>query len=227
MLRAAAAHRKALCWLRRRSLSSLVPIVVESTNRGERAFDIFSRLLKERIVMVSGPVDDGLATTVTAQLLFLEAEDPGAPISMYLNSPGGAVTSGLAIYDTMRYVRPPVRTICLGQACSMGSLLLAAGEPGMRHALPNAKIMLHQPSGGMQGQASDLAIHAEDVLKTRRRLNDIYVQHTKRPLADIEKVTDRDTFFTAHEAKDFGVVDDVLQSRKDLDDQGDSTSSHP
>ena len=164
--------------------------------------------------MLSGPVTDGVATTVTAQLLFLEAEDPTSAISFYINSPGGSVTAGLAIYDTMRYVRPPVRTLCLGQAASMGSLLLAAGEPGMRHALPNAKVMLHQPSGGVQGQASDLAIHAEDILRTRKRLNDIYVHHTGQTLDVVERVMERDTFFTADEAKDFGVVDDVVQSRK-------------
>ena len=203
-------------------LSGLVPYVIESTNRGERVFDIFSRLLKERIVMLSGPIDDGVATTITAQLLFLEAEDPTAPISMYLNSPGGAVTAGLAIYDTMRYVQSPVRTLCLGQAASMASLLLAAGEPGMRHALPNAKIMLHQPSGGYQGQASDLAIHAEEILRTRKRLNDIYVHHTNRDLKEIETVMERDTFFTPQEAKDFGVLDDVVQSRKTLTNNNNS-----
>eukprot|EP00635_Sarcinochrysidales_sp_CCMP3193_P013219 CAMPEP_0118900708 /NCGR_PEP_ID=MMETSP1166-20130328/6713_1 /TAXON_ID=1104430 /ORGANISM="Chrysoreinhardia sp, Strain CCMP3193" /LENGTH=166 /DNA_ID=CAMNT_0006839855 /DNA_START=206 /DNA_END=706 /DNA_ORIENTATION=- len=166
--------------------------------------------------MLSGPVTDVVATSVTAQLLYLEAEDPTAPISMYVNSPGGAVTAGLAIYDTMRYVQPPVKTLCLGQAASMGSLLLAAGEPGLRHALPNAKIMLHQPSGGVQGQASDLAIAAEEILRTRKRLNDIYVAHTKRSLEEIERVMERDTFFTAEEARDFGVVDSVLDSRKQL-----------
>lgn len=172
----------------RRHLSALIPIVVENTGRGERAFDIFSRLLKDRIVMLNGAITDDVAATITAQLLFLEAEDPTAPISMYLNSPGGVVTAGLAIYDTMRYIRPPVATLCLGQAASMGSLLLAAGDKGMRRALPHAKVMLHQPSGGAHGQASDLAIHANEILKTRRTLNDIYVKHTKQDLAEIEYV---------------------------------------
>lgn len=199
----------------RRHLSALIPIVVENTGRGERAFDIFSRLLKDRIVMLNGVITDDVAATITAQLLFLEAEDPTAPISMYLNSPGGVVTAGLAIYDTMRYIRPPVATLCLGQAASMGSLLLAAGDKGMRRALPHAKVMLHQPSGGAHGQASDLAIHANEILKTRRTLNDIYVKHTNQDLAEIERVMERDTFFTAHEARDFGVLDDVVESRKD------------
>mmetsp|Transcript_8764 Transcript_8764/g.12182 ORF Transcript_8764/g.12182 Transcript_8764/m.12182 type:complete len:215 (-) Transcript_8764:1136-1780(-) len=201
--------------LKVRNFSGLVPIVIESTNRGERAFDIFSRLLKERIIMLSGPVNDSMATTITAQLLFLEAEDPGAPIYMYLNSPGGSVTAGLAIYDTMRYIRTPVSTLCLGQAASMGSLLLTAGDRGMRRALPNSKIMLHQPSGGIQGQASDMAIHAEEIIKTRRRLNEIYSFHTCKDIHDIERVTERDSFFTADEACDFGVVDEVIASRKE------------
>mmetsp|Transcript_22891 Transcript_22891/g.90793 ORF Transcript_22891/g.90793 Transcript_22891/m.90793 type:complete len:238 (-) Transcript_22891:1103-1816(-) len=198
-----------------RALAALIPMVVEATTRGERAFDIFSRLLKERVVMLSGPVTDDLAATVTAQLLYLEAEDPGAPISLYINSPGGSVTAGLAIYDTMRYIRAPVGTLCLGQAASMGSLLVAAGERGMRQILPNAKVMLHQPSGGVSGQASDLAIHAEEILRTRRTLNDIYVHHTSKDLAEIERVTERDTFFTAKEALEFGVVDEVVVSRKE------------
>ncbi|KAJ8609332.1 hypothetical protein CTAYLR_009115 [Chrysophaeum taylorii] len=183
----------------RRGLAALIPIVVENTSRGERAFDIFSRLLKERIVMLNGPVTDDVAATITAQLLFLEAEDPSAPIYMYLNSPGGAVTAGLAIYDTMRYVRAPVSTLCLGQAASMGSLLLAAGDRGMRRALPNAK----------------LAIHAEEILRTRRRLNDLYVNHTNQDLADIERVMERDTFFSPEEARDFGVIDEVVSPRKE------------
>jgi ATP-dependent Clp protease protease subunit len=191
----------------------MVPMVIERSSRGERAFDIYSRLLKERIIILNGPVHDELASVVTAQLLFLESEDPTSPISMYINSPGGVVTAGLAIYDTMQYIQPAVATLCMGQAASMGSLLLAAGEDGMRRALPNAQIMLHQPSGGAQGQASDIAIVAKEILKTRAKLNDIYVHHTKKPLADVEKVMDRDSYFTAQEAMDFGVVDEVVHPR--------------
>ncbi|KAH8058447.1 serine-type endopeptidase [Aureococcus anophagefferens] len=178
-------------------------MVIERSSRGERAFDIYSRLLKERIIILNGPVHDELASVVTAQLLFLESEDPTSPISMYINRPGGVAT-GLAIYDTMQYIQPAVATLCMGQAASMGSLLLAAGADGMRRALPNAQIMLHQPSGGAQGQASDIAIVAKEILKTRAKLNDIYVHHTKKPLADVEKVMDRDSYFTAGGA-DFGV----------------------
>ena len=211
MARAAAARPPSVT-LARRSLP-MVPMVIERSSRGERAFDIYSRLLKERIIILNGPVHDELASVVTAQLLFLESEDPTSPISMYINSPGGVVTAGLAIYDTMQYIQPAVATLCMGQAASMGSLLLAAGEDGMRRALPNAQIMLHQPSGGAQGQASDIAIVAKEILKTRAKLNDIYVHHTKQPLADVEKVMDRDSYFTAQEAMDFGVVDEVVHPR--------------
>jgi ATP-dependent Clp protease protease subunit len=194
-------------------MNLLVPMVVEQTNRGERAFDIYSRLLKERIIFVTGPVEDHMATLVTAQLLFLEAENPKKEIAMYINSPGGVVTSGLAIYDTMQFIRPAVSTLCIGQAASMGSLLLAAGEAEMRFALPNARIMLHQPSGGFQGQASDIERHAEDIIKMKRRLNEIYVKHTGRDYEMIEKTLDRDYFLTAAEAKDFGIVDTVMEKR--------------
>ena len=211
MARAAAARPPSVT-LARRSLP-MVPMVIERSSRGERAFDIYSRLLKERIIILNGPVHDELASVVTAQLLFLESEDPTSPISMYINSPGGVVTAGLAIYDTMQYIQPAVATLCMGQAASMGSLLLAAGADGMRRALPNAQIMLHQPSGGAQGQASDIAIVAKEILKTRAKLNDIYVHHTKKPLADVEKVMDRDSYFTAQEAMDFGVVDEVVHPR--------------
>jgi ATP-dependent Clp protease, protease subunit len=192
---------------------NLVPMVVEQTNRGERAYDIFSRLLKERIIFITGPVEDGMATLVCAQLLFLEAENPKKEISMYINSPGGVVTSGLAIYDTMQYIRPAVSTLCIGQAASMGSLLLTAGETGMRFALPNARIMLHQPSGGFQGQASDIERHAEDIIRLKRRLNEIYVTHTGRDLETIERTLDRDYFLSAEQAKEFGIVDQVIDKR--------------
>ncbi|MCT8974429.1 ATP-dependent Clp protease proteolytic subunit [Microbaculum marinisediminis] len=196
-------------------MNLLVPMVVEQTNRGERAFDIYSRLLKERIVFVTGPIEDHMATLVTAQLLFLEAENPKKEIAMYINSPGGVVTSGMAIYDTMQFIRPPVSTLCTGQAASMGSLLLTAGEAGMRFALPNARVMLHQPSGGFQGQASDIERHAEDILKMKRRLNEVYVKHTGRDYETIERTLDRDYFLTAQEAKDFGIVDQVMDKRGD------------
>ena len=192
----------------------LVPMVIESSGMGERAFDILSRLLKERIIMLQGPVHDEMAGLVTAQLLCLEAEDPERAISLYINSPGGSVTAGLAIYDTMQYIRAPVGTLCLGQAASMGSLLLAAGEPGMRRCLPNAQVMLHQPSGGAQGQAADFAIVAKEILKTREKLNKIYVSHTGKDVEAIERVMDRDTYFTAEEAKEFGVVDEVVAARE-------------
>ena len=194
-------------------MSGLIPMVVESTPRGERAFDIFSRLLQERIVCLNGMVHDDVSAVVVAQLLYLEAQSVEKPIQLYINSPGGVVTAGLAIYDTMQYIQPAVATLCMGQAASMGSLLLAAGEDGMRRALPNAQIMLHQPSGGAQGQASDIAIVAKEILKTRAKLNDIYVHPTKKPLADVEKVMDRDSYFTAQEAADFGVVDEVVHPR--------------
>lgn len=192
---------------------NLVPMVVEQTNRGERAYDIFSRLLKERIIFVTGPVEDGMASLIVAQLLFLEAENPKKEISMYINSPGGVVTSGMAIYDTMQFVRPAISTLCVGQAASMGSLLLAAGEAGMRHALPNARIMLHQPSGGFQGQATDIMLHAAEILALKKRLNEIYVKHTGQSLKTIEDALERDKFLTAEGAKEFGVVDKVIDKR--------------
>ncbi len=188
---------------------NLVPMVVEQTNRGERAYDIFSRLLKEHIIFVAGPIEDGMAMLVTAQLLFLEAENPKKEISMYINSPGGVVTSGLAIYDTMQHIRPPVATVCMGQAASMGSLLLAAGEKGMRHALPNARIMVHQPSGGFQGQATDIEIHARETIAIRERLNNIYVKHTGQSLKAVEDALERDNFMSPERAKEFGIVDHV------------------
>jgi ATP-dependent Clp protease, protease subunit len=191
----------------------LVPMVVEQTNRGERAYDIYSRLLKERIIFITGPVEDGMASVVVAQLLFLEADNPKKEISMYINSPGGVVTSGLAMYDTMQFIRPPVSTLCTGQAASMGSLLLAAGHKDMRFALPNARIMVHQPSGGFQGQATDIMIHAQEILNIRKRLNEIYVRHTNQPLKRIEEALERDQFFTADGAKEFGLVDRVIDKR--------------
>jgi len=192
---------------------NLVPMVVEQTNRGERAYDIFSRLLKERIIFVTGVVEDGLASLVTAQLLFLEAENPKKEISMYINSPGGVVSSGLAIYDTMQFVRPDISTLCIGQAASMGSLLLCGGANGKRLALPNARIMVHQPSGGFQGQVSDIERHAEDIVKLKRRLNDIYVKHTGQTYDAIERTLDRDHFMSAADAKEFGLIDNVIESR--------------
>jgi ATP-dependent Clp protease protease subunit len=200
-------------------MNTLVPMVVEQTNRGERAYDIYSRLLKERIVFVTGPIEDHLASLITAQLLFLEAENPKKEISMYINSPGGIVTSGMAIYDTMQFIRPPVATLCIGQAASMGSLLLAAGEKGMRYALPNARIMLHQPSGGFQGQASDIERHAEDIIKMKRRLNEVYVRHTGKDYDTIERTLDRDYFMSAEDAKAFGIVDEVINKRHPLDEK--------
>jgi ATP-dependent Clp protease, protease subunit len=191
----------------------LIPIVVEQTNRGERSYDIYSRLLKERIIFISGPVEDGMASVVVAQLLWLEADNPKKEISMYINSPGGVVTSGLAMYDTMQFIRPPVSTLCTGQAASMGSLLLAAGHKDMRFALPNARIMVHQPSGGFQGQVSDIMIHAQEILNIRKRLNDIYVRHTGQPLKKIEEALERDQFFTAEGAQEFGLVDKVIDRR--------------
>ena len=196
------------------TVMNLVPMVVEQTNRGERAYDIFSRLLKERIIFVNGPVEDGMSMLVCAQLLFLEAENPKKEINMYINSPGGVVTSGMAIYDTMQFIRPPVSTLCMGQAASMGSLLLTAGATGQRYALPNARIMVHQPSGGFQGQASDIERHAQDIIKMKRRLNEIYVKHTGRDYETIERTLDRDHFMTADEAKDFGLIDKVISSRE-------------
>jgi len=192
---------------------NLVPMVVEQTNRGERAYDIFSRLLKERIVFITGPIEDGMSTLVVAQLLFLEAENPKKEISMYINSPGGVVTSGMAIYDTMQFIRPAVSTLCIGQAASMGSLLLTAGEKGQRFALPNARIMLHQPSGGFQGQASDIERHAEDIIKMKRRLEEIYMRATGQNRETIERTLDRDYFMTADEAKKYGLIDSVIDKR--------------
>lgn len=198
--------------------STLVPMVVEQTNRGERAFDIYSRLLKERIIFVTGVVEDMMASLVTAQLLYCESENPKKEIAMYINSPGGHVSSGLGIYDTMQFIRPPVSTLCVGQAASMGSLLLAAGQNGMRWALPNARIMLHQPSAGFQGQASDIERHAEDIIRTKRRLNEIYVKHTGQPYEVIEKTLDRDHFMTPEQAKDFGLIDEVLERRAEQEE---------
>ncbi len=197
----------------RTPMSALVPMVVEQTNRGERAYDIYSRLLKERIIFLTGPVDDDVASLVTAQLLFLESENPGKDISFYINSPGGLVTSGLAIYDTMQYIRPEVATLCIGQAASMGSLLLAGGTPGKRFALPNSRIMIHQPIGGYQGQATDIEIHAREIIKVRHRLNEIYVRHTGQPLSVIETNVERDKFMSPEEAKEFGLIDEVVASR--------------
>ena len=193
--------------------SNLIPMVVEQSNRGERAYDIYSRLLKERIVFVTGPIEDYMASVITAQLLYLEAENPKKEISMYINSPGGVVSSGLAIYDTMQYIKPEVSTLCIGQAASMGSLLLAAGEKNKRFALPNSRIMVHQPSAGFQGQASDIERHAKEIISLRSRLNEIYVNHTGKDLKTIESALDRDTFMTSDDAKKFGLIDKVVQKR--------------
>ncbi|MBI0162972.1 ATP-dependent Clp endopeptidase proteolytic subunit ClpP [Bartonella sp. M0283] len=198
---------------------NLVPIVVEQTNRGERSYDIFSRLLKERIVFINGPIEDSMAMLVCAQLLFLEAENPKKEISLYINSPGGVVTSGMAIYDTMQFIRPAVSTLCMGQAASMGSLLLTAGAKGHRFALPNARVMVHQPSGGFQGQASDIERHAQDIIKMKRRLNEIYVHHTGQDYETIERTLDRDHFMTADEAKEFGLIDEVIQYRAEAEEE--------
>ncbi|MGQ7791947.1 ATP-dependent Clp endopeptidase proteolytic subunit ClpP [Faunimonas sp. B44] len=198
-------------------MNLLVPMVVEQTNRGERAYDIYSRLLKERIIFVTGPIEDHMATLICAQLLFLEAENPKKEIAIYINSPGGVVTSGMAVYDTMQFIKPAVSTLCIGQAASMGSLLLCAGEAGMRFALPNARIMVHQPSGGFQGQASDIERHAEDIIKMKRRLNETYVRHTGRAYEEIERTLDRDYFMTAEQARDFGLVDQVITTRGALE----------
>jgi ATP-dependent Clp protease protease subunit len=194
-------------------MNYLVPMVVEQTNRGERSYDIYSRLLKERIIFITGGIDDNVATLVVAQLLFLEADNPKKEVSMYINSPGGVVTSGMAIYDTMQFIRPAVSTLCIGQAASMGSLLLTAGQKDMRFALPNARIMVHQPSGGFQGQATDIMLHAQEILNLKKRLNDIYVHHTGQPLKRIEDALERDTFLTAEMAKDFGLIDKVIEKR--------------
>ncbi|MBM3545308.1 MAG: ATP-dependent Clp endopeptidase proteolytic subunit ClpP [Alphaproteobacteria bacterium] len=202
--------------------STLVPMVVEQTPRGERAFDIYSRLLKERIIFIAGPINDGVASLVCAQLLFLESENPTKDISLYINSPGGIVTSGLAMYDTMQYVRPEISTVCIGQAASMGSFLLAAGSKGKRYALPNARIMVHQPSGGAQGQATDIEIQAREILNTRARLNQIYAKHTGQPLEAIEKAVERDRFMSPEEAKEFGLIDQVMTHRPAPDDKAKS-----
>lgn len=196
---------------------ALVPMVVEQTNRGERSYDIFSRLLKERIIFLTGPVEDQMASLVCAQLLFLEAENPKKEIALYINSPGGVVTAGLAIYDTMQFIRPAVSTLCIGQAASMGSLLLAAGEKGMRFTTPYSRIMVHQPSGGFQGQASDIERHARDIIKMKRRLNEVYVKHTGRTYEEVEQTLDRDHFMEAGEAKDWGIVDKILTSRQEIE----------
>jgi ATP-dependent Clp protease protease subunit len=194
-------------------MNTLVPMVVEQTSRGERAYDIFSRLLKERIIFLSGPVHDGMATLISAQLLFLEAENPTKDISMYINSPGGVVTAGLSIYDTMQYIKPRVSTLVVGQAASMGSLLLCAGQPGMRYSLPNSRVMVHQPSGGFQGQATDILIHARETEKLKRRLNEIYVKHTGRSLEEVEEALERDRFMSPEEAKEWGLIDEILEAR--------------
>jgi ATP-dependent Clp protease, protease subunit len=198
-------------------MNLLVPMVVEQTNRGERAYDIYSRLLKERIIFITGPIEDHMASLVCAQLLFLEAENPKKEIAMYINSPGGVVTSGMAVYDTMQFVKPGVSTLCTGQAASMGSLLLCAGEKDMRFALPNARIMVHQPSGGFQGQASDIERHAEDIIKMKRRLNEVYARHTGQPYEAIESTLDRDYFMSSEQAREFGLVDHVITTRAALE----------
>jgi ATP-dependent Clp protease protease subunit len=203
-------------------MNFLVPMVVEQTNRGERAYDIYSRLLKERIIFLVGPVNDGMASLISAQLLFLESENPNKDIAIYINSPGGMVTSGLAIYDTMQYIRPDVSTVCIGLAASMGSLLLTAGAKGKRYCTPNAKIMVHQPSGGFQGQATDIEIHAKDILATRARLNEIYVQHTGRSLKEIEDAMERDKFLSPDDARAFGLIDEVMAKRPPREDAGKS-----
>ena len=198
-------------------INDLVPIVIEQTSRGERSFDIFSRLLKERIIFLNGEVNDVSSSLIVAQLLFLESEDPEKDIWMYINSPGGVVTSGMAIYDTMQYIKPKVATLCMGQACSMGSLLLQAGAPGKRFALPNARIMIHQPSGGYSGQATDIEIHTKEILKIKKKLNNIYVKHTGQKLSVIEKNMERDNFMSAEEALKFGLIDKIITSRDDID----------
>jgi len=200
------------------AMNTLVPMVVEQTNRGERAYDIYSRLLKERIIFLTGGINDEVASLICAQLLYLESENPKKDISFYINSPGGVVTSGLAVYDTMQYIRPEVSTVCVGQAASAGSMLLMAGAKDKRFALPNAKVMVHQPSGGFQGQATDIEIHAREIIKTRTRLNEIYAEHTHQSMATIEEAMDRDRFMTAEEAKEFGLIDTIVAKRPPPDD---------
>ena len=200
-------------------MNSLVPMVVEQTSRGERAYDIFSRLLKERIIFLNGAVHDGKSSLIVAQLLHLEAENPSKEISMYINSPGGVVTSGLSIYDTMQYIKPKVSTLVIGQAASMGSLLLTAGEPGMRYSLPNSRIMVHQPSGGYQGQATDIMIHAEETLKLKKRLNEIYVKHTGQSLKTVEAALERDNFMAAEDAKKWGLIDEIVTQRASSEEE--------
>jgi ATP-dependent Clp protease protease subunit len=208
--------------------SQLVPIVIEQSNRGERSFDIYSRLLRERIIFVTGPIEDHMASLITAQLLFLESENPKKDIFMYINSPGGVVTSGLAIHDTMQYLRPKIGTVCIGQAASMGSFLLAAGEPGMRVALTNSRIMVHQPSGGAQGMASDIEIQAREILRMRTRLNSLYAKYTGQAIEEIEKAMDRDKFMESDEAKAFGIIDEVFDKRPDVgDDAGTGAGETP
>jgi ATP-dependent Clp protease, protease subunit len=204
--------------------NALIPVVIEQSNRGERSFDIYSRLLRERIIFITGGVEDHMASVITAQLLFLESENPKKDIWMYINSPGGVVTAGMAIHDTMQYIRPKVGTVCIGQAASMGSFLLASGEPGMRVALTNARIMIHQPSGGAQGQASDIAIQAKEILRIRASMNDLYAKYTGKEIGVIEKAMERDNFMTSSEAKDFGLVDEVFDKRPAAPDDGSSSS---
>ena len=203
------------------TMNNLIPMVVETTNRGERSYDIYSRLLKERIIFLTGALDDWVASLICAQLLFLESENPTKDIAFYINSPGGVVTSGLAVYDTMKYIRPEVSTVCIGQAASMGSLLLCAGSPGKRFALPNARVMVHQPSGGAQGQATDIEIQAREILTVRERLNQIYVDHTKQNLKTIEKALERDSYMSPEEAKEFGLIDEVVVTRPREDNEND------
>ncbi len=206
---------------------ALIPVVVEQSSRGERSFDIYSRLLRERIIFLTGEVEDHMASVIVAQLLFLESENPSKDISMYINSPGGVVTAGLAIHDTMQYIRPRVSTVCIGQACSMGSFLLAAGEPGMRIALPNARVMIHQPSGGARGMAADIEIQAREILRLRKRLNECYVKYTGKSLEEIESALDRDTWLDAGEAQAFGLVDKVFESRPATDSEATGSGGSP
>lgn len=199
------------------NIMNLIPMVVDQTTRGERAYDIFSRLLKERVIFLTGPIEDGMATIVVAQLLFLEAENPEKDISMYINSPGGVVTAGLSIYDTMQYIKPDVSTVCVGQAASAASLILCAGAHGKRFSLPNSRVMVHQPSGGMRGQATDMEIHVQEIISLKKKINEIYQKHTKQPLRKIEDALERDKFLSPEQAKDFGLIDNIITRRKDDD----------